>query len=171
MTTTDATKRLCPNGHLLDPAWEVCPYCPSDRRGTPDLARTVRLEDVARPPDIATAEARRTELLDRPLPVEGLGWFVADAGERRGQMHRIDRERMSVGAAGDCDIVLDDPHVSDHHASIRLRGRAFVVTDLDSTNGTFVNGQTVGQHTLADGDRVRFGPSEWVFKCVVFQAP
>jgi hypothetical protein len=171
MANLNATRRMCPNGHLLDPAREVCPYCPSERKAGADLARTVRIEDVPPPPVPAVAPARRTEILDRPLVIAGLGWLVADKGQKQGQVHRLESERVSLGAASDCDIVLEEPHVSEHHASIRFRDREFVVTDLDSTNGTFVNGESINQHTLADGDRVRFGSSEWVFKCLVFEQP
>lgn len=169
MANLNATRRMCPNGHLLEPDWVVCPYCPSDRKASPELARTVRIEDVpvATPP--ARSPGRKTEILEQPLPMSGLGWLVAAQGASQGHMHRLDRERMSLGAAADCDVRLDEPHVSEHHASIRFRDREFVVTDLDSTNGTFVNGESVSQHTLADGDKVRFGSSEWVFKCLVFE--
>jgi pSer/pThr/pTyr-binding forkhead associated (FHA) protein len=171
-TDLNATKRLCANGHLMDPAWEVCPYCPSDRKSGPELARTLRIEDVAAAaPAPAAPAARKTELLERPVTLAGLGWLVAAHGAQRGVTHRIDRDRVSVGAARDCDIVLEEPHVSEHHASIRFREREFVVTDLDSTNGTFVNGESVNQRTLADGDVLRFGSSDWVFKCLVFEAP
>ena len=41
MTDLGKTKKLCPNGHLMDPAWDVCPYCPGDRRAESDLAKTI----------------------------------------------------------------------------------------------------------------------------------
>jgi hypothetical protein len=174
MAELQKTRKMCPNGHVMDPAWEVCPYCPSERRTAaapnPALAKTVRIDDsVPPPPPPAPAAPRRTEIMDRAPTIAGIGWLVGDRAPNQGRMLRLDGERATLGAAVECEIVLDGAHVSDRHASLRFRDREFVLTDLDSTNGTFVNGERVGQHTLADGDRVRFGSSEWVFKCVVFQ--
>ena len=83
--------------------------------------------------------------------------------------HRLDRERMTIGAKTDCEVVIGGKHVSDRHASLRFRDGVFYLTDLDSTNGTFVGGERIEQRSLQDGDRVRFGSSEWVFKCVTLE--
>jgi hypothetical protein len=176
MTELQKTRKLCTNGHVMDPAWDVCPYCPSDRRASavdPALAKTVRIDESAPPPPApapAPAAARRTEILNRAPAIAGVAWFVGDRAPNQGRMHRIDGERVTVGAAGECDIVIGENHVSDRHASLRFNDREFLLTDLDSTNGTFVNGQRIGQQKLADGDRIRFGSSEWVFKCVVYES-
>jgi hypothetical protein len=176
MSGLQKTTRLCPNGHEMDPAWDVCPYCPSDRRtaaaANPALARTVREDAYASPPEPPPLPpaARRTEIMDRPSTIGAIGWFVATHGPERGTVHRIDGERTSIGAAFDCDLNLDGEHISDRHASLRFRDGLFVLTDLDSTNGTFINGERIGQRGIEDGDHVRFGSSEWVFKCVVFQS-
>lgn len=170
MTDLGKTKKLCPNGHLMDPAWEVCPYCPSDRMPSPELARTLKVDDREPPPAPPAPPApRRTEIMDRPPSIDGIGWFVGTKDGNQGRMHRIDTERTTLGASGDCDVIVTGDHVSDRHASLRFKAGEFVLTDLDSTNGTFVNGERINQHTLTDGDRVSFGSSEWVFKQVVFQ--
>jgi hypothetical protein len=70
---------------------------------------------------------------------------------------------VDVGRGRGNDIILDDARVSRHHAQIRRRRGAFVVFDLDSANGTFVNGRPVEEAILADGDRVSFGGVELVF--------
>jgi pSer/pThr/pTyr-binding forkhead associated (FHA) protein len=57
----------------------------------------------------------------------------------------------------ECDIVVSDPAVSRRHAEIRRRDGQFVVVDLDSTNGTRVNGAGVKDRVLADGDEIRVG--------------
>lgn len=164
------TKRLCSNGHVMDPAWDVCPYCPSDRRASPDLARTVKVDDHPAPASPAPAAARKTELIDNSVKIAGLGFFISTRAPTHGATHRIDRDRMTIGAKPDCDIVIGgETHVSDRHASVRFRDGGFFLTDLDSTNGTFVSGDKIDQRALADGDKVRFGSSEWVFKFVTFE--
>ena len=76
----------------------------------------------------------------------------------------------TVGRATGADFIVDAPLVSRVHCRLTvLPDGDLEVRDLDSTNGTFVNGERINQHTLTDGDRVSFGSSEWVFKQVVFQ--
>ncbi|MFZ2616967.1 MAG: FHA domain-containing protein, partial [Anaerolineae bacterium] len=62
-------------------------------------------------------------------------------------------------------VVIADATVSRQHARIRLQDDKFMLFDLGSANGTFVNGQKVEQpRALADGDVVRFGEVEVVFR-------
>jgi Nif-specific regulatory protein len=61
-------------------------------------------------------------------------------------------------------LTLGDPAVSRKHCSItQVSGGIFEIADLDSHNGTFVNGMRVGRETLRQGDRIRIGSSEFVF--------
>ncbi len=62
-----------------------------------------------------------------------------------------------VGRDPRCAIVLDDPTVSARHARLEYRDGVWRVTDLGSTNGTFVNGRRVQQQTLRRGDVIHFG--------------
>ena len=63
-----------------------------------------------------------------------------------------------VGRSPSSDIVVDEPFVSATHARFSLQGPALVLEDLNSTNGTMVNGHLIGQPvTLRDGDEVQIG--------------
>jgi len=53
--------------------------------------------------------------------------------------------------------VVADARASRQHAEIRAQGNGFVVHDLDSMNGTLVNGTAIREHPLTDGDEVRLG--------------
>jgi DNA-binding response OmpR family regulator len=65
----------------------------------------------------------------------------------------------TLGRWADNDITIDDRWVSRHHAQIRRQGESYVVEDLDSKNGTFVNGQRIaGPTPLADGDELQVTP-------------
>jgi hypothetical protein len=80
----------------------------------------------------------------------------------------IDRAEMFVGRRTDCDLVLNDDFVSRKHAVLRLGPDGIRVDDLGSTGKTFVNGSAIaGPTLLQDGDKVRFGPVETVFKAGV----
>lgn len=136
----------------------------------PQLAKTVRIDPAELDAPKAQAEdpMRKTVVMNKPPSIEAAAWLIADRGPRKGQMHRLDGERVTIGASGSSQVVIDEPEVSEPHASIRFRDGTFSISDLDSTNGTTVNGEPVVRGDLADGDRIGFGASEWVFKCVVF---
>lgn len=64
------------------------------------------------------------------------------------------KERMTIGRRPDNDIVIEDLAVSGEHAVIETRDGDSILEDLNSTNGTQVNGQPVQKHFLQDGDVV-----------------
>jgi hypothetical protein len=66
-------------------------------------------------------------------------------------------EDLVIGRGPDCDVVLADRSVSREHARLVCRDGTWVVQDLASTNGTFVNEAPVGRCQLAPGDRLRLG--------------
>jgi FHA domain-containing protein len=70
-------------------------------------------------------------------------------------------DRISVGRARNCDVVLRDPSVSKLHAHLRLReGGKLDLIDLESQNGTRINGRTLTAHApewVAPGDTLMFG--------------
>jgi S1-C subfamily serine protease len=83
------------------------------------------------------------------------------SGVRAGQTDVLGQEFITIGRHPNCDLRFDaesDLDVSGRHASVTLTGRLFVLRDLGSTNGTFVNGQRlVDDHVLASNDLIQFG--------------
>jgi hypothetical protein len=78
--------------------------------------------------------------------------------------HSFNGGRLLIGRARDCDIRLTDPNVSRRHAEVRREGAAYFVVDLDSTNGTEVNGRRLRRARLEDGDTIVLGSTEIVFE-------
>jgi len=69
-----------------------------------------------------------------------------------------------LGRGTDCDLRLVDQGVSRHHAEIRVEDGEVVLVDLDSTNGTFVEGEPIRRKSLTDGTRVTLGRTTLVFR-------
>lgn len=76
----------------------------------------------------------------------------------------VESTAVSLGRGLGNDVILEDTRVSRHHAQLRYRQRRFWVTDLGSTNGTFVNGERVNETALRDGDVVSLGGLELTFR-------
>lgn len=77
----------------------------------------------------------------------------------------LDRPYMRMGRSTDNDIILEADDVSRHHAEIKLRGGKYVLTDLNSANGTRVNGERVtGEVVLQHNDEVCLAASCMTFK-------
>lgn len=77
-------------------------------------------------------------------------------GKASGQIFHINKVRTTVGRA-DCDIVLDDPECSRKHATLEVLGSRVVVTDLESTNGTYVAGARIDRAELENHNEFRIG--------------
>src|SRR5690606_31125599 len=80
-------------------------------------------------------------------------------GARTGRELVLHRDQTVIGRADDCHLRLSDPQLSRHHAVILRAGSRYTISDLDSRNGTFVNGMPIGETAveLTLGDRIRLG--------------
>ncbi len=86
--------------------------------------------------------------------------ILISGGARNGVAIPVLKPNMSIGRDQDADIVIDESTVSRRHAEIVGSGDGFVLLDLESKNGSFVNEVQVGRmgQSLNDGDEIRFGP-------------
>lgn len=73
-------------------------------------------------------------------------------------------DQVAIGRDESCAVFLDAANVSRRHAEVQRRGDTFLLRDVGSTNGTWVRGQRIDQHTLQDGDVFRIGAAQIVFK-------
>ncbi|MDR5683024.1 MAG: DUF3662 and FHA domain-containing protein [Armatimonadota bacterium] len=78
-------------------------------------------------------------------------------GEPRGAVVPVAARPILIGRRQGCDVVVPDPNVSREHLRVERTPEGALVVDLDSTNGTFVNGQRVHRRLLRPGDRIRIG--------------
>jgi adenylate cyclase len=68
--------------------------------------------------------------------------------------------RLTIGRAEECEIVLADQSASRRHCLVEARGQELIVTDLQSANGTFVNGRLISSHSARPGDTIGVGGVE-----------
>ena len=81
--------------------------------------------------------------------------LIAQAGPLEGQRWKIKSE-IILGRGTDCDIIISQRQVSRHHAKVSPGPDGAIIEDLDSKNGTFVNGRLIkGPVTLRDGDELK----------------
>jgi sigma-B regulation protein RsbU (phosphoserine phosphatase) len=79
--------------------------------------------------------------------------------------HTLDGNAVSIGRASDCSIPIKDRYLSRKHAEIIAVGSSWVLKDLGSANGTYLNGSRVERdEALKPGDRIRLGDTEIVFE-------
>jgi FHA domain-containing protein len=76
-----------------------------------------------------------------------------------GETHSIvlAAETMTIGRSPECQIAIADKGASRRHAQVRRKKDTYTLTDLGSTNGTRLNGQTIQARELSDGDRITIG--------------
>jgi len=96
----------------------------------------------------------------REGPGGGAGSLVLADGRRV----RLGDEPATIGRLPDCTISLSDPNSSRTHAEVRQHADGWMVVDLNSTNGTKVNGSPVRERVLQDGDEITVGNTEIRFE-------
>ncbi len=75
------------------------------------------------------------------------------------------KENSVIGRSKRCQIYIDDPHLSKNHARIFLRDGDFFVQDLESTNGSYLNGRKLQKQPvrIKDSDKLSFGDISFIF--------
>ena len=95
------------------------------------------------------------------------GGLLVQGGLDEGKMISLFDGITSIGRSPLSDVVVDEPSVSRQHAAIQIETDGSWISDLDSHNGTFVNGARIGQtrQRLSNWDRIQLGGMEthWVF--------
>ncbi len=133
---------------------------------------TLRFEATmpAEAPDLTVIDS--AEELDRTLASDTVAMTVYDTSQPRLVVHtddltwevRLQADRYLIGRGLETDIHIPHARISRDHARIERQGQDFVIHDLGSANGTWVAGQPVSSHRLADGDIVQLGNARLVYK-------
>ena len=117
---------------------------------------TLILPDLPRPADPAAPPVGATMIVS-------FGRLVRlDEGGGPAMEFRVEH-LATIGRTRQNHVQIDAPSVSRKHAEIALKDHCYVLRDLGSENGTLVNGETITEHPLADGDRLQFGSVGFLF--------
>ena len=81
-----------------------------------------------------------------------------------GEVHELTKSRLVIGRSKECDLQVQDPNISRRHAEVCLEGSDYWLVDLDSTNGSQVNGHRTSRAKLENGDRITVGSTDLVFE-------
>lgn len=130
----------------LMPAWQPPPSAP------PAVPETMAMP-AKQPAGAGLATGAQAEL-------------TIESGPDAGHSHRAGDHALRMGRSPDNDVILRDPATSGHHARLERRGDQFWVVDLGSTNGTFVNGESIQEKQLNHGDRLTVGQNSVHFSVV-----
>lgn len=131
------------------PAADACLETPSPGRRWTEHYRP------ALPPPVVPA-------LAGPMPAAELTVML---GDRILQTLPFHKPRLTIGRAPGNDLVIENAGVSRRHAVVRFEGGRFLLEDLRSANGTFLNRQRIAAHDLADGDEIGILKHRLLFRC------
>ena len=99
--------------------------------------------------------------------------FIMNSGPTPGKVFPLEGDVITIGRENENNIVIVDAEVSRKHCQLISQGGKFILTDLGSTNGTFVNMQRLtGQHVLQPGELISLGEQiSLVFEAIVQTDP
>ena len=193
-SATANTGRMCPSGrHVMDPNWDVCPYCEGEKKSHQQTA-------FREPEIIKSASSRKTSIGgsspkshretkpisgQTPKPISGgyggrgdtrriVGVLITYTWHPQGDLFPVREGKNYIGAGyvsrepGDplCDIyITEDPKLSSAHALILCRHGVFEIVDQESSNGTFIDDEMIPirGESLPDKAIIKTGSTTWVF--------
>ena len=159
----------CPRcGHGNLPDSHFCAQCgsPLGRAGESptETTSTIAIQALDGP-------EHEEEHSEEAAAVEGLpsgsALLVVKRGPNAGSRFLLDKDVTTAGRHPESDIFLDDVTVSRRHAEFRRDGARFVVRDVGSLNGTYLNRERIDETDLTGGDEVQIGK----FRLVFFAGP
>jgi pSer/pThr/pTyr-binding forkhead associated (FHA) protein len=134
--------------------------------GTPATAGKIKEKSL-----MATDNSKKPEGNEGPR-------LVGITGAYRGNEYFIDKDEFVIGRASDCDLMVNENTISGRHAKINKVGDHFEISDLKSTNGTYVNGVRIDRKPIRTDDKIKIDVIEFryinpaeVSRTVIAQAP
>ena len=150
---------FCNNcGHRNPPRANFCSSCGTVLEHAPGDDTTITFL----PEGTTEAPEEEVSVPLEELP-EGTGMLVVKRGPNAGSRFLLGAEVTRAGRHPDSEIFLDDITVSRRHAEFVRQGKAYVVRDVGSLNGTYLNRERIDESSLDAGDEVQIGKFKLVF--------
>jgi pSer/pThr/pTyr-binding forkhead associated (FHA) protein len=127
--------------------------------GTDPTVTTITLAPVEASGEVAEEELT-VHIGDVPA---GVGLLVVKRGPNAGSRFALSEGTTTIGRHPDSDIFLDDVTVSRRHAEVRHAGSKFIVSDVGSLNGTYLDRERIESADLHSGDELQIGKFRLVF--------
>jgi len=140
----------------------------SDSVETPDLEISKSIIAMTEPqggeasPDAFAAEGDARTKVASARKVSAI--LVLPEGVAAVTEFNFEKDEIFIGRGKDCDLVLNDKKSSRKNSAIRRVGAEFIIRDLESANGTYVNGTKITEFALSSGDIIKIGAVEFVFQ-------
>ena len=109
-----------------------------------------------------TEEIPRGQFADM-LPLSQRAYLEITGSEEKDGIFELGEKAVVVGRSTECDIQLEVQNVSRKHARVLLHNEEYLIEDLDSTNGVFVNGIRVVRCVLRNNDQIEIGGVKLMF--------
>ena len=116
------------------------------------------MSDTGRNKTVVTAISK---ISDRPVAKEAC--LVVIYGLELGKKFNLNRPQIIIGRSSKADIQIDQEAVSRNHCKIINTGKAILLRDMGSTNGTYINDELIDEYVLRDGDYIKVGRSIFKF--------
>jgi pSer/pThr/pTyr-binding forkhead associated (FHA) protein len=131
---------------------------PAGESAAADQTSTISLAGL----DVDEHDDLAQDLLSEALPA-GFALLVVQRGPNAGSRFLLDKEVTTAGRHPDSDIFLDDVTVSRRHAEFTRTDDGFVVSDVGSLNGTYLNRERIERAPVRNGDEVQVGKFRLLF--------
>ncbi len=153
---------LCPKCHRPLPGeFSTCAFC----AGADEESSGKTLPPTLVSETVMSRLTGTEEYLEKTVTLRERPVLAVTAGSGAGQVFALSLESAtSLGRAKANDVVLDDVAISSQHCRVRPEDGRFVLHDLKSTNGTFVNDRRISRHPLSQGDVIKIGETVLQFR-------
>jgi pSer/pThr/pTyr-binding forkhead associated (FHA) protein len=121
----------------------------------------VKIEEAPKEIFLESDSSDRTRAFESLTAVAEL---IFSPGSSNSEQYEILDQEISLGRAPNCHVVLEDEKSSRKHALILRQGQVYVLRDLGSANGTFLNGVRVSESSLSSGDQIKIGNTTFEFR-------
>jgi pSer/pThr/pTyr-binding forkhead associated (FHA) protein len=130
----------------------------ADERQPTDQTTTISIAGL----EVDDGDDLAGDLLGESLP-DGFALLVVQRGPNAGSRYLLDQDVTTAGRGPDSDIFLDDVTVSRRHAVFTRTAGGFLVEDVGSLNGTYLNRERIEKAPVANGDEVQIGKFRLMF--------